>query len=139
PQGSEEVILLVPKLLFGNVPFGNSVSGNRVSGQTFPNRSLGTRGGGSEEVMQNLQISRRAALKGLGTAIALPWLEAMMPTLSVAASTSKVAPKRMAFVYVPNGVHGPEFFPKAEGNLGEQLPSTLDPLKPYKDQLLVLS
>ena len=89
--------------------------------------------------MQNLQISRRAALKGLGTAIALPWLEAMMPTLSVAASTSKVAPKRMAFVYVPNGVHGPEFFPKAEGNLGEQLPSTLEPLKPFKDQLLVLS
>ncbi len=83
------------------------------------------------------RISRRTVLKGLGTAVALPFLEAMMP-LSTFAADAKKAPKRLAFLYVPNGIHMADWTPKTEGADFEFTP-TLEPLKPFKDHLLVLS
>ena len=86
------------------------------------------------------RISRRTVLRGAGAALALPWLEAMTP-LAAAAEPSRGAiagPKRMAFFYVPNGVHMPDWRPKKEGKDFE-LPPILQPLAPVKDQLLVLS
>ena len=83
-------------------------------------------------------ISRRTVLKGLGTAIALPWLEAMLPAVSLAARAEDTPPRRMAVFYVPNGVHGPDWFPTATGTDFE-LPATLEALKPFQDDLLVLS
>ena len=62
-------------------------------------------------------ISRRTVLKGFGTAIALPWLEAMTPVLARAEAVEKKAPKRLAFFYVPNGVNMTEWTPKATGAL----------------------
>ena len=82
-------------------------------------------------------ISRRTILQGLGTAIALPWLEAMTPLVS-AAPGRKAPPRRMAFFYVPNGAHMADWTPKSEGALVE-LPAILEPLKPVKDQLMVLT
>ncbi len=79
-------------------------------------------------------LSRRTVLRGLGTAIALPWLEAMAP----AASPVAPGPKRMAFLYVPNGVHMPDWRPGQEG-AGFTLPHLLEPLAPYRDDLLVLT
>ncbi|MCX7664907.1 MAG: DUF1552 domain-containing protein [Gemmataceae bacterium] len=91
----------------------------------------------------NKIISRRTMLKGLGTAIALPWLESMGPIVSWASSTAqsqgKTVPNRMAFIYVPNGVNMADWTPKTEGALGDDLPAILNPLKPFKDRLLVLS
>src|SRR5215216_6129133 len=81
-------------------------------------------------------ISRRTVLKGLGAAVALPWLEAMAP-LASAAPVAK-SPLRAAFLYVPNGMHMQDWTPKAEGALSE-LPALLDPLKPFKDDLNVFS
>ena len=54
-------------------------------------------------------ISRRALLKGAGVTLALTWLEAMGPLTAWAedAPAKKVAPNRMAFLYVPNGKHMP--------------------------------
>ncbi|GIW78385.1 MAG: hypothetical protein KatS3mg105_0192 [Gemmatales bacterium] len=92
-------------------------------------------------LMKNLQISRRTVLKGLGTAIALPWLEAMAPLYSIAAGSEKQSgkpPRRMAFFYVPNGVHMKEWTPRAEGSRFD-LPSILQPLAPVRDELLVLT
>ncbi|HJT78395.1 MAG TPA: DUF1552 domain-containing protein [Gemmataceae bacterium] len=83
------------------------------------------------------RISRRTVLKGLGVAVALPWLEATAPLTALAAS-APAAPRRLAFLYVPNGVNMAEWRPKAEGPLGE-LPSILKPLEPVKDRLLVLT
>ena len=60
-------------------------------------------------------ISRRTVLKGLGTAIALPFLEAMGPTLALADTRRAAAPKRMAFIYIPNGAHMADWTPKEEG------------------------
>jgi hypothetical protein len=86
----------------------------------------------------NARISRRTVVKGLGTAVALPLLEAMWPVAGLAGTARKVTPRRMAFLYIPNGVNVADWTPKAVGN-GFDLPRTLEPLKPVKDELLVLS
>lgn len=85
-------------------------------------------------------ISRRTALKGLGVSVALPFLEAMTPALSRARSTTPAAaaPRRMAFVYVPNGVNVGEWTPPVEGPI-VQIPSILRPLIPFKNDVLILS
>ncbi|MFM1800901.1 MAG: hypothetical protein RJA81_253 [Planctomycetota bacterium] len=98
-------------------------------------------------MIRKASLSRRTVLRGLGTSLALPWLEAMggyVPQ-SKAATLNKMAkgfdgrsPARMAFFYVPNGVHMPDWRPEATGKLGP-LPSTLSSLDSFRDQLLVLS
>jgi hypothetical protein len=82
----------------------------------------------------DLRISRRTLLKGLGVSMALPWLEAMAP----AAPSAGKPPRRMAFVYVPNGVNVEAWRPATEGS-NFALPYTLEPLAPVRDELLVLS
>lgn len=83
-------------------------------------------------------ISRRTMLKGVGTAIALPWLEGLARAAAPTLATAVTPPRRLAFVYVPNGVVVPDWFPKSEGKLGD-LPDILKPLAPFKDSLNVLS
>ena len=83
------------------------------------------------------RVTRRAALHGFGSLVALPFLESLAPVARGAAAGAK-APKRAAFIYVPNGVHMPDWTPKAEGKLAE-LPATLASLEPFKDKMHVLS
>jgi hypothetical protein len=84
-------------------------------------------------------ISRRTVLRGLGAMVALPWLEAMAPLNVLASSVApRSAPNRLAFLYVPNGVHMPDWRPKDDGPLTE-LPATLKPLAAVKDDLLIIS
>ncbi len=86
-------------------------------------------------------LPRRTFLKGLGTALALPMLEAMAPPVRLLASATdktKVFPKRMAFVYVPNGANMVDWTPKAVGK-EFALPYILEPLKPFQQDLLVMS
>ncbi len=84
----------------------------------------------------NRQVSRRTVPRGVGTAIALPWLESIMPRLSQAAEGG--LPWRMAFVSVPNGMHMPDWTPQEEGPL-DALPPILAPLEPIKSSITVLS
>ena len=81
-------------------------------------------------------LARRTVLRGFGTALALPWLEAMAPIARAAAPGTP--PLRMAFFYVPNGVHMPSWTPGSAGPLGA-LPPILRPLDAVKSDLLVLS
>ena len=85
-------------------------------------------------------ISRRTMLRGLGSAVALPWLDSMGAVTSWAAPSGKAAPapNRMAFLYVPNGKNMADWTPKTEGALGE-LPAILQPLAKVKDDLLILT
>lgn len=83
-------------------------------------------------------IDRRTMLRGLGTAIALPMLETMMPIRAMGAAAASEAPRRMAFFFVPNGVHMPHWTPDAEGS-EFQLPPVLESLTDFKDDLLILS
>jgi hypothetical protein len=84
------------------------------------------------------QIPRRTFLRGVGTVMALPLLEAMMPQSVLAASAVRKAPVRMAFFYVPNGVNMEYWRPASEGPLSE-LPTTLQPLADLKDHLLLMT
>lgn len=85
----------------------------------------------------NPRISRRTALKGLGTVVALPWLESLARAAAPVAGASG-APRRLAFLYVPNGINMPDWTPAAAGKLGA-LPDILKPLEPYKSYVNVLS
>ncbi len=83
-------------------------------------------------------ISRRTLLRGLGTAMALPMLEAMLPLNALAQTASKVArPNRMAFIFVPNGANMAMWTPATEGAL--TLSPTLEPLAKVKDKVSVLT
>jgi len=81
-------------------------------------------------------ISRRTLLRGAGTLMALPMLEAMMP-LGALAQSGKKAPLRMAFMFVPNGMHMPAWTPAKEGAL--ELMPTMQPLAKVKDSLTVMT
>ncbi len=84
----------------------------------------------------NQPLNRRTFLRGIGISMALPMLETMAPR-ALAAAAAK-APVRMAFLYVPNGANMREWTPTEVG-ADFKLPSTLDPLKAHKNDLLVLS
>src|SRR2546423_2517235 len=86
-------------------------------------------------------ITRRTVLKGLGTAMALPFLEAMMPTRTfgaTAAGKSLIGPRRLGWVYVPNGVTMQQWTP-AEVGSSYQMTRILEPLTPFREKMLVLT
>jgi hypothetical protein len=91
---------------------------------------------------RNWQIHRRTFLRGVGAAMALPMLDAMVPSLgsvvSAANSTAGKLPKRMAFVYVPNGVQMNEWTPANVGD-GFHFKRILEPLAKHKQDIAVLS
>src|SRR5258708_7637369 len=82
-------------------------------------------------------LPRRTFLRGVGTAIGLPFLDAMTPAFAARRLTDK-APVRMVWVYQPNGMDMPLWTPEQEGALTE-LPRILKPLEPFKKDMMVLS
>jgi hypothetical protein len=86
---------------------------------------------------ESTKVSRRTVLRGAGAAVALPWLDAMAPVLAKGAPSAG-PPVRLAFFYVPNGVHMDAWRPADEGSLGE-LPPILKSLEPVKEKVTVLS
>jgi hypothetical protein len=87
-------------------------------------------------IVTGKHLSRRTVLRGIGAAIALPALDAMTPAL--AAPVLKKAPVRLSFAYVPNGIIMKDWTPAA---LGKEftLPRTLQPLEPFRQELMVLT
>src|SRR3984957_17712566 len=79
-------------------------------------------------------LPRRTVLKGIGTTMALPFLDAMLPPLRAGA---KPAHRFQAF-YVPNGMAMEYWTPKGEGKAFELGP-IMEPEAPYKEQMLVFS
>jgi hypothetical protein len=90
-------------------------------------------------MMQN-RVSSRGLLRGLGVALAIPSFESVAPRLSFGAApiTSSAKPLRMAAIFVPNGVHVPDWVPTTQG-YGYEMPYILQPLAAVRDDLLVLS
>src|SRR4051794_15269880 len=89
------------------------------------------------------QIPRRTFLRGIGTAIALPALESMRPAMKALAALGPAgakdsAPKRIAFLYIPNGANMADWTPKEVGSEFE-LPYILEPLKSVQSDVQVLS
>jgi hypothetical protein len=89
-------------------------------------------------------MSRRTVLRGLGAAVSLPVLDAMLAThsLGVAAEKAAVAgksiPTRLAFVSQPNGVIPSAWFPKTPGEAFE-LEGSLEALAPLRSDVIVIS
>ena len=84
-------------------------------------------------------LNRRTFLRGVGTALALPMMDAMVPAMSSAAASK--APLRMAFVYFPNGIQENTWSPKMEGEvaaLPEKLTRVLEPLQAYRNEITIL-
>ena len=81
-------------------------------------------------------LSRRTALRGLGTVMALPFLEAMMP--SARAADIAARPKRLQIFYTPNGMMMDSFVPTTTGT-DFAMPSSLEPLAPHRDTISVVT
>lgn len=82
-------------------------------------------------------LSRRTLLRGMGTAIALPFLDAMVPAIARGQAAKAKPPVRMAFVYLPNGMDMRNWNPDYEGPL-TTLPPTIAPLEPHKSEITML-
>lgn len=85
-----------------------------------------------------MALPRRTVLRGLGATMALPFLEAMLPAFSLRGHAAAKPVHRFQTFYVPNGMAMPYWSPKGEGTAFELSP-ILEPLAPYRNQLLVLS
>ncbi|MFY7809914.1 MAG: DUF1552 domain-containing protein [Fimbriimonadaceae bacterium] len=84
------------------------------------------------------EVSRRTVLRGMGVAMAVPFLEGLAPR-SVLAVSAPARPVRMAYLFVPNGVaHMDAWRPAASGVLND-LPPILRPLDKVKQHMNVLT
>jgi len=83
-------------------------------------------------------LPRRTVLRGLGASVALPFLESMVPAWSLRGRASGKPAHRFQAFYVPNGMAMEYWSPKGEGRSFELSP-ILEPLAPFRNQMLVLS
>ena len=90
----------------------------------------------ASSAMKPVQLSRRAALKGLGVSMALPWLEAMGALPESSPGAGKTV--RFAALYMANGALMDSWTPKGLGGDFELSP-TLSPMAGFKGDILVLS
>src|SRR5713226_4942523 len=82
-------------------------------------------------------ISRRTVLRGMGVTLVLPLLDGMVPAFATPRQTAKAA-RRLAVIYVPNGIVMQNWTPVEEGADFSMTP-TLKPLEPFREQLTVLT
>ncbi|HEY4360239.1 MAG TPA: DUF1552 domain-containing protein [Bryobacteraceae bacterium] len=83
-------------------------------------------------------LPRRRFLRGAGVAVALPFLDAMVPAFTPLARAAALPQPRFGVVYIPNGVIVDQFFPKTVGADFEFQP-IIKSLEPFKDQLIMVS
>jgi hypothetical protein len=83
-------------------------------------------------------IPRRTFLRGAGTALALPLLDAMLPAFASAAQVATTRTTRLGFFAVPNGIIMDKWTPAATGS-GFPLTPVLEPLAAFRDRMVVIS
>lgn len=83
-------------------------------------------------------LPRRTMLRGAGTALALPLLDAMVPALRADRLTAAAPVRRLGFVMYPLGVDEERWRPKGEGS-GYQLSDALAPLAAHRNKFVVIS
>ena len=89
-------------------------------------------------VVRKLHLSRRTVLKGVGAALALPFLDAMVPALTAQARTAAAARKRLACIYIPHGVILDQWTPETSG-ADFEFKTILKPLEPFRAQVTVVT
>jgi len=93
------------------------------------------------------EITRRTVLRGLGAAVALPWLEIMASPSKVSAQQMTVGglaatrrpTVRTAFFYVPNGIHMPEWTPQGAGDRDFRLQPIMQPIADFREKFNIIS
>ena len=89
-------------------------------------------------IVMRKSLSRRTMLRGIGATIALPLLDAMVPAMTALQKTPARPVRRLGVVYHPNGVIYENWLPKGVGR-DFTLSPTLEPLEPFKNQLVVVT
>jgi hypothetical protein len=87
-------------------------------------------------IITKMHLSRRTVLRGMGAALALPLLDAMVPALTAVTRSAAAPIKRLGVFYVPNGMSMPYWWPKSEGPLAD-MPATLKSIAELKDRVLL--
>src|SRR5215471_12945646 len=84
-------------------------------------------------------LSRRTFLQGLGVSMALPLLDSMIPAATAFGQTAAGGARtRFGAIYFPHGAIMNKWTPAAEG-AGYELTEILQPIKPFYDQVTVVS
>jgi hypothetical protein len=83
-------------------------------------------------------LPRRTFLRGVGASVALPLLDAMVPSMTALARTPAAPVRRLGFVYMPMGCDIARWTPSGDGKLTDLSP-TLQSLAPVSDQLTVIT
>jgi uncharacterized protein DUF1552 len=89
-------------------------------------------------IISKKAIPRRTVLRGMGSMLALPFLDSMMPALSALQKSAARPINRFSVMYVPNGMIMKNYLPLSEGPDYELTP-TLSALAPFRQQVLVVS
>ncbi|MCA9171277.1 MAG: DUF1552 domain-containing protein [Planctomycetales bacterium] len=91
-------------------------------------------------IVSKRHLPRRTFLRGMGTMLALPLLDAMLPALTAQGQTSASPAKlrRLGFVYMPMGSDLTRWTPSGDSLLGD-LPPTLEPLAPVREHVTAVS
>ncbi len=87
-------------------------------------------------IVTKKHLHRRTFLRGLGTALALPLLDSMVPALAKADAAKPVV--RLGFVYHPVGMILNRWMPATEGT-GFEFTPTMKALEPFREELVVLT
>jgi hypothetical protein len=89
-------------------------------------------------IVTRKHLPRRTFLRGAGTVLALPLLDAMIPALRADRLTAAAPVRRLGFIFYTLGVNEDKWRPKGEG-ADYQFSEALAPLAPHKDKFVVLS
>jgi len=92
-------------------------------------------------------ISRRDVLRGMGATIALPFLDAMVPSRTLLAKTAAAGRTRLSCIEMVHGAAGSTAFglsknmwsPAAVGREFDLAPSSMSPLESFRDYLTIVS
>ena len=83
-------------------------------------------------------LSRRTVLRGVGAAVSLPLLDAMVPAATALAQTAAAPKPRLGFFYFPHGAIMEQWTPSKVGTDFE-VSAILEPLTPFRDKLTIVS
>jgi hypothetical protein len=89
-------------------------------------------------IVTKLALPRRTFLRGVGAALALPLLDAMVPAFTPLAQSAGAPIRRMGFIYAPNGFIREFWTPDTAGSTFDLKPS-LKALEPFRDQMQIVS
>jgi len=88
--------------------------------------------------LTNRRLARRTFLRGLGTTLALPFLESMLPARGAHAAAQKVIPTRFIGAFVPHGV-APGYWIPETSTPGFAFPFVYEPLQPFRKHVVLTS